>query len=59
MQTSSTLTFNKKGSFSKFTTKLVFWEENLLRTKPDDEFLVLDVPRTCRGISYHTQKHCY
>lgn len=57
MKTFPTLTSYKKGSFS--SSQLVFGEENLLHTKPDDEFLVLDVPRPCRGISQHTQKHCH
>lgn len=43
MQTFSTSTFYKKDSFFKFTIELIFWEENLLHPKADDEFLVLDV----------------
>lgn len=49
------INFLQKRFLLKFTTKLVFWEENLLHPKPDDELLVLDVPHSRRGISYHTQ----
>lgn len=59
MQTSSTSTCYKKGFFLKFTSNLVFWEENLLYTNSDDAGLVLDVPHACIGTLYQTQKHCY
>lgn len=49
----------KKGFFLKFTSNLVFWEENLLYTNSDDVVLVLDVPHTCIGTLYQTEKHCY